>query len=262
VTPYIGMILAAIGSLLAFVAIFVAVVSARFFSASTRKPLQTCPKINTSGKTLDLEVRVDDRLREGRWLTGGGAALLSIAIHILLAQSVLTAEGVRMKRAPREEGLGANALAVDGEPVTTLILIEQPEAEPREGSSPEADSLEPTSDRQARAELFGRYLGQVRARIERAWWRPRAPIGSDLFDCDLLVIQDARGKVLEVTLQRCNGSIPWQMSLVRAVERASPLPAPPDPKVFTGSLRLSFTSHAYAPGADEQGFEPQQNTNL
>jgi hypothetical protein len=200
---------------------------------------------------------VDDRLRQGRWLTASVAALVSIAIHVLLAQSVLITEGARMKRAPREAGLGANGIAADSEPITTLILIEQPET-----GSPEEDSFEPAIDRETRAELYGRYLGQVQARIERAWWRPRSPIDSELFDCDLQVLQDTRGRVLEVTLQRCNGDLLWQMSLVRAVERASPLPAPPDPKVFTSSLRLSFTSRAYAPGTDEQGFEPQQNTNL
>lgn len=229
-----------------------------------------------------------------RLLAGTVAALFSIAVHVLLIEGVLLAEGGRVKRAPHEEGLGANAIAADAEPIATMILIEEPgvgspEQDPLElvashgrvlqnlrltivspeptldlslaendeaDESKEATPADAAGDRQARAELFGRYLGQIQARVERAWWRPRTPIGDESFECDLQVTQNTRGEVLEVALQHCNGDIRWQVSLVRAIEQASPLPAPPDPKVFAESLRLSFTSRGYEPGADEQGFEP------
>jgi hypothetical protein len=45
------------------------------------------------------------------------------------------------------------------------------------------------------------------------------------------------------------------MSLVRAIQRASPLPAPPTPTVFTNALTLSFEAKAYGPGAREDEYE-------
>jgi hypothetical protein len=121
-------------------------------------------------------------------------------------------------------------------------------------------------EREARAALFGRYIGQIQARIERAWMRPRTAIGDDYFECRVQVQQSARGVVLEVTLKECNGGPRWQLSLVSAIQGASPLPAPPDPSVFASSLELSFSSAAFAPERTEQGFEPStvaafNNTN-
>jgi hypothetical protein len=74
------------------------------------------------------------------------------------------------------------------------------------------------------------------------------------------VTQSKQGEVQEVTVRDCNGSTRWQVSLVHAIERASPLPAPPDPVVFTDSLRLSFRSDAYVDGESEEGFEPRAPT--
>lgn len=87
---------------------------------------------------------------------------------------------------------------------------------------------------------FTQYLGQVNARIDRAWLRPRAPIGDDSFVCQVRIEQDTAGKVTEVTLERCNGSPRWQLSLVQAIESASPLPAPPDPALLVHEIHLRF----------------------
>lgn len=70
------------------------------------------------------------------------------------------------------------------------------------------------------------------------------------------VQQSNRGDVIEVALARCEGDTRWQLSLVHAIERASPLPAPPDPAVFTSSLQLAFQATAYVPGGSDEGFEP------
>jgi len=85
-------------------------------------------------------------------------------------------------------------------------------------------------------QLFGRYQGQITARIERAWIRPRTPIPGDTFACRVKILQDARGNVQDVTPQVCNGTPRWQHSLVRAIYSASPLPAPPDPAVFSATM--------------------------
>src|SRR6185437_12842815 len=64
------------------------------------------------------------------------------------------------------------------------------------------------------------------------------------------------GNVEETTLQSCNGDARWQLSLVEAIQTASPLPAPPDPSVFADAVVMQFTSQGYVPGGTAIGFEP------
>jgi hypothetical protein len=104
--------------------------------------------------------------------------------------------------------------------------------------------------------MAGRYLGQINARIERAWRRPRTEIGAVRFACTVEVEQDSSGTVMSTALLMCNGSERWQQSLVTAIQAASPLPAPPDPAVFRRRMRLVFQSAAYQAGRSTDGFEP------
>jgi hypothetical protein len=146
------------------------------------------------------------------------------------------------------------------------------------GDNNDAAGSVDSGDPAARAMLFGRYTGQINARIERAWRRPRSPVdpstdpvhdsnarapndGSevdDTFRCQVRIIQDAQGFVREVQMLDCNGSVAWQQSLVAAIFSASPLPAPPSPTVFTRTLTMTFEGQAYSPGspADDYEIEP------
>jgi TonB C terminal len=108
--------------------------------------------------------------------------------------------------------------------------------------------------------MLGRYVGQITARVQRAWIRPRIPITSKLFVCRVRIVQDRGRNVMEIELARCNGDIRWQTSLVAAIQSASPLPAPPDPDVFSRTLTIEFTAEPYAPGKDAGGFEPGLKT--
>jgi TonB C terminal len=232
--------------------------------------------------------------RRVRRVAPGIAACVSLVLHILIIGSVALGTSGRSEPVRHREGLGANAIASTEEAIATLILIEEPAVGPREEDSleqlashgvvlqnfrltivspePTVDAAidvdespdqkapaaeESTGDRQLQAALFGRYIGQIQARIERAWLRPRTPIGAESFECRVQVLQNKRGEVLEVTVQRCNGDVSWGLSLVHAIDRASPLPAPPDPAVFAETLQLSFHSAELIPGGDEEGFEPR-----
>ena len=105
--------------------------------------------------------------------------------------------------------------------------------------------------------LYGRYIGQITARIERAWMRPRTPIDDvAFFACRVRVTQDQRGIVQEIELVRCNGTPRWQTSVVQAIQSASPLPAPPDADVYTSQITLDLQSATFTPGASAEGFEP------
>jgi hypothetical protein len=135
------------------------------------------------------------------------------------------------------------------------ISIEGAVAQDENASNQSAQS-EAAGDAQGRALLFGRYLGQISARISRAWVRPRASIDGGAFGCRARISQDHRGKIQEVELQGCTADARWQLSLVHAIESASPLPAPPDPGVFTPTVTLEFESAVYSPQADPDLFEP------
>jgi hypothetical protein len=116
-------------------------------------------------------------------------------------------------------------------------------------------------DQAQRALLFGQYMGQVTARVERAWLRPRIPVetGSDVqFSCQVQVNQDEQGNVIAIILRNCNGDERWKQSLVQAIRSAAPLPAPASPAVATDSLSLTFHSPVFVIGSSEQGFEPER----
>jgi hypothetical protein len=103
-------------------------------------------------------------------------------------------------------------------------------------------------DAELRARMFGRYTGQLSARIERAWDKPRSPVndlstdrsGDAVFVCKVQIRQDNQGNVQEVLLLACNGTEAWRHSLVVAINQSSPLPAPPIPAVFTRAITMTF----------------------
>jgi hypothetical protein len=230
------------------------------------------------------------------WGAALAAALISVALHVALVSTLMWGSPGAQPRRPPLSGIGASASSAGQLPVETLVLINvpglaqsaarPPEASPSRGTapgdlpirivSPDADPAEeraavidvaaptpaPLQDGVERGILFGRYVDQVAARIERAWRRPRTPIGPEPFRCRAQVTQDRRGNVLEIALQDCVGAPRWQLSLVQAIQSSSPLPAPPDPAVFSDTLTLSFHSMGYAPGSDESGFEPLLPTLL
>jgi len=222
-------------------------------------------------------------------LAGTVGAAASLLIHSLIIGSALWGGAALQTRRPLVQGLGGTATDSAGETVMTLILLNdtqptkgppEPQELPSRGLttadlevrvlSPDpypaidlthvgdsASVLSPEAhDAAERALLFGRYIGQINARIERAWLRPRTPIGDALFQCQVAINQDQRGNVQDVTLQDCNGDARWQQSLVNAIQSASPLPAPPNPEVFSSAVTLRFESAAYVTGETTEGFEP------
>jgi hypothetical protein len=126
---------------------------------------------------------------------------------------------------------------------------------PLAASLPETESRSKhvADDGGAGAPVDGLYLGQISARIDRAWRRPAEPLGGNPFICQARIDQDAAGNVVEVMIEGCNGTPGWQLSLVRAIQSASPLPAPPDPALFVRTLHMSF--QAQPPDSPQAGAE-------
>lgn len=214
-----------------------------------------------------------------RW----GALFLTLALHALLFSPLLLGTPGRKFRPPLTDGAAVNAQNAEAsEFVSTLIilpdrsitdpaqhddsaydviireveqrvqdppslaelaLVSQPEISGSEtATADDAPTPEVTGDDAGRARLFGIYMGQVKARIERAWEHPATPEGT--FQCKVQISQGDHGEVKEVTLQHCNPHPAWQVSLVQAIQRASPLPAPPTQKVFSAVLTLNFDAQA------------------
>jgi hypothetical protein len=228
----------------------------------------------------------------------------TVLLHALVLQSVILGTRTPKVRPPDSQGPGATLIKSSTEPADELVLLELPTVDMNAQAlreelasagdlpknllvvvvSPDklphvdipADNLDEKADTAAsidsgdpagRALLFGRYSGQIQARIERAWQRPRSPVnveGSQPsgpsvaqpdFRCQVRILQDNHGAVQEVQMLACNGSVTWQQSLVTAILSASPLPAPPDPAVFTHSLTMTFEGQAYRPGSSTDGYD-------
>jgi colicin import membrane protein len=88
------------------------------------------------------------------------------------------------------------------------------------------------------SDAMNQYQWQIQQRIERSWIRPpSARVG---LSCELNVIQLPSGDVIDVRVGRCNGDAVVIRSLEAAVLRASPLPVPSDPRLYSRNLRMLF----------------------
>ena len=143
-------------------------------------------------------------------------------------------------------------------PIPRVVALSDKEMEEQDTSAVEVGGAPDA----ARALMFGRYIGQITARVERAWLRPRTPLASGRFECRARIVQEENGAVREIELEQCSGDPTWQLSLARAIQTASPLPAPPDPGVFSRTLRVQFTSESFSPTADPAAFEPDSHTAM
>jgi hypothetical protein len=237
-----------------------------------------------------------DLRRPGRVTTSVCGILASLLLHAVLLAPVLLGTRASKLRPPIAQNLGSKVGATEA---MTLELLTEPDPGTRRGDptdnmtalhalsfslmqtvvihnvpqptdvagleeqgEDENRSDQSLQDNPTQSMMEGRYHVQIDARIERAWLRPRSPISSDRFACRVRIVQDTTGHVQEIEIISCNGDSRWQKSLVRAIESASPLPAPPDPKVFSRKLILEFNSVPFFSGMDPEGFEPEPQTAM
>jgi colicin import membrane protein len=90
----------------------------------------------------------------------------------------------------------------------------------------------------ARSGVVDEYRALLVQTIERNWIRP--PSARAGLECTLYVSQAPGGTVVDVKLGSCNGDQSVRESIVNAVYRASPLPAPRDPRAFERRLEIVF----------------------
>lgn len=90
----------------------------------------------------------------------------------------------------------------------------------------------------ARSGVVDEYRAVLIQAIERNWIRP--PSARAGLECTLYVTQATGGTVIDVKLGTCNGDQAVRESIANAVYRASPLPAPRDPRAFERRLQIVF----------------------
>jgi colicin import membrane protein len=82
------------------------------------------------------------------------------------------------------------------------------------------------------------YIAQIQARIQHAWNRP--PSAAAGLDCTVYITQVPGGTIAAARLGECNGDDAVRESILAAVYRASPLPAPSNPELFDRNLKVPF----------------------
>jgi len=229
-----------------------------------------------------------------RWPIRTVGIAATVLVHLLISAPLVLGVAAHKSRQPSQTGPGSVEFSARGERVESMILLDlsaldlrsaQGAAEPQIDSegielkeleralasldpSPPAELLiedaveaetsnKAAGDPAGAAALFGNYMGQVSARIERAWRTPRHAIEGGYFDCTAHIGQDRRGNVLSIDLQGCNGDEIWKKSLISAIRRSSPLSSPPEPWLFTPTVNLKFSAQQYEKGVTaEYRYEP------
>lgn len=201
------------------------------------------------------------------------AIVLTVVLHVLLGAVMFTPFGGTVAN-PQvvRESFASSTQNDDGGIVTTLILLSDTQTATPDiklhdvvpGQSPETatvlpieiiDAPMPNLTEVTGAENIhlsalagegtkpktpeGIYRNQIYARIARAWDEPqgmRLAVGS----CEVNVKQDTQGVVQQIHFGQCVATDSWKASLAKAIYYASPLPAPPEERVFTETVTLLF----------------------
>lgn len=159
---------------------------------------------------------------------------LVIGLHVALGIALTTISGRTIALPMFEERLAGGAL---GRLEAVLLEDASPEVRPPEPAvqipsqvsvSVAAPSLIETVNEAAPDNpLEGLYLGQVRARIERAWQVSHVATDQPAVPCTVTVNQNAQGEVVDVQIGECALGAADPDAIRRVVRGASPLPAPP-----------------------------------
>jgi colicin import membrane protein len=122
-------------------------------------------------------------------------------------------------------------------------LKRQADADAKAQASKEAElkaqlAAEEGRDTAVNSGLLNQYVALIQQKIIRSWIKP--PSAKAGLECEVSVTQAQGGTVLSVEVGRCNGDAAVRTSIEAAVQRASPLPAPPDPRLFERNLLFNF----------------------
>ncbi len=86
--------------------------------------------------------------------------------------------------------------------------------------------------------LLAQYKAMIQQRVMRNWNRPLSATAG--LECEVRVSQATNGTVLSAQVGRCTGDDAVKQSIEQAVYKASPLPLPPDQRLFERNLVFIF----------------------
>jgi hypothetical protein len=239
-------------------------------------------------------ISIPPKKRNSSLLSRAIGVVATMLFHLLISSPLLLGKAADKRRPPMPDGPGSVAWASQGSQVEPMVLLDlsalslstqndpfEPQitsegieledlnlalasvepSPPPELNITDADEAETSNeaagDPAGSAALFGRYMGQIAARIERAWMRPRIPVAGGRFDCRARIAQDRAGNVQSIELQNCGDDARWRESLTSAILRASPLSAPPEQWLFAEIITLNFAADQYvAKQTPEYNYEP------
>ncbi len=88
------------------------------------------------------------------------------------------------------------------------------------------------------ASLRSQYMSAIKSRVQSRWLQPADGLTGA---CRVHVRQSPSGNILDVRVESSSSCNPlMKRSVEKAVERASPLPAPPDRRVFDPEIDFTF----------------------
>ncbi len=94
----------------------------------------------------------------------------------------------------------------------------------------------------AQAKMRSEYIERIRAKIKRFIVRPPNLKGNEEAEFDVVVLPD--GNVLGAKLKRASGNAAYDGAVERAINRAQPLPMPPDPALLKDFRELNLKFNA------------------
>jgi hypothetical protein len=145
------------------------------------------------------------------------------------------------------ETAGVPVVLLPEVPASTLAIT-LPALPPLVSESVVSDAFEAAREAESSAEaselehLQGLYVGQIRGRLSRVLEMAATTL-PERGPCEVRVIQNERGEVLDVDLSGCAGSDARKTRLAMAMHRASPLPLPPAGLAPGSSLRLDLSEY-------------------
>ena len=116
--------------------------------------------------------------------------------------------------------------------------------EQQERDSREAELRESLAEEENRASagfqsLKASYVRAIQVHVEQRWYEPPGLAAG--LSCTIFVSQIPGGEVVGMRFGPCNGNAAVRQSIENAVRNASPLPAPPEPRLFEREVKLVFT---------------------
>lgn len=147
-----------------------------------------------------------------------------------------------------DEKLAATRKQADDQKRAAEIKTKQAEKEKaardaREQTQRETELKRQLADEEGRmqaenAGLLSQYAALIEQRVEHNWNKPASAKAG--IQCEVKVTQAQGGTVLSVQVDKCNGDAAVRQSIEAAVYRSSPLPMPPDSRLFQRVIVFVF----------------------